>query len=166
MFQANDSALINPFQSFHSASLPRVSVVKPPPLASCVWADSRIGLELCILFSHRYHPGHQGSIIKWDCRALGAVWEEDARALNPSWFLNHHLEKCNKTSPCWPTRATPRRKRNFNFRFAIGFWLRQELKKCKCPFVRSSSDEKCSRAHNSHLSLTQVSLRPVSGENV
>ena len=35
MFQANDSALINPFQSFHSASLPSVSVVKPPEPLVC-----------------------------------------------------------------------------------------------------------------------------------
>ena len=45
------------------------------------------------------------------------------------------------------------------------FWLRQELKKCKCLFVRSS-DEKCSRAHIVHLSLSgqsQVDLRLVSG---
>ena len=37
--------------------------------------------------------------------------------------------------------------------FSIYFWLRQELKKCKCRFV-CLSGEKCSRALNLHLSLS------------
>ena len=50
----------------------------------------------------------------------------------------------------------------FKFNEWMFFWLRQELKKCKCSSV-CLSGEKCSRAHNLHLSLSgqsQVSAPP------
>ena len=52
-------------------------------------------------------------------------------------------------------------------RQASHLWLRQELKKCKFSFI-CLSYEKCSRAHNIHLSLSsqsQVGLRLVSGQS-
>ena len=113
MFQANDSALINPFQSLDStASLPRVNLVRPSE-QHLVWVGSRIGLEVfCLVTDITLAIKVPSSS---EIAEHQAVWEERMPALNPSWFLNQHMEKCNKTSPRPTTEE--------EFQFQIRNWF-------------------------------------------
>ena len=79
MFQANDSALINPFQSLDStASLPRVK----PSEQHLVWVGSRIGLEVfCLVTDITLAIKVPSSS---EIAEHQAVWEERMPALNPS----------------------------------------------------------------------------------
>ena len=73
MFQANDSALINPFQSFDSASLPRV---KLPPSVLCGLAPELGWRYVFCLVTDITSAIKAPSSSK--IAGLLAVWEEDA----------------------------------------------------------------------------------------
>ena len=144
MFQANDSALINPFQSFDSASLPRV---KLPPSVLCGLAPE-LGWRyvFCLVTDITSLSRLHRQVRLQGCWLCGRRMP----ALNPSWFLNHPMEKCNKTSP------GPQQPTEEEFQFQIRNW-----------FSAHSRASVCSHSVRSKLARNKNGIQiyvPVSGQ--